>query len=109
MTDNVTPMPRSELVDLRKARNWIARWKKAQGGFTVHEGIQGIIVQIARTPDPDPEADAVLAKKAGALETELRANPNTPRLVCALVREAWQQMQAPRPANDSEPEPPEAA
>lgn len=96
-------------VTLRKARNWIARWKLIGGCFQVAAGQTGVEVSIARVADDNEAIAATQARAAGALETELAASPDTHTMVCALVRAAWTAQHMVRPANDDPAGPPDAA
>lgn len=94
---------------LRKARNWIARWKLIGGCFQVAAGPHGVEVTVARVADDNVQIAAAQATAANALEAELRAAPETHTMVCALVRAAWTEQHKITPANDDPAGPPEAA
>jgi hypothetical protein len=94
---------------LRKARNWITRWKLIGGCFQVAIGANGVEVTIARVADDSETIAATQATAANALELELAASPDTHTMICALVRAAWTEQHRIRPANDDPAGPPEAA
>lgn len=89
-----------------KAMNWIRRWKLVGGGFEVTLGLTGPEVQLLRRVDPDEKIDAIAARTASQIERHLREKPALHAAVCELAVEAWKRRAV---ANDTEPEPPEAA
>lgn len=94
------------IAELKKAQNWIGRWRKIGGSFKISLGLQGVHVQLTRAVGADEQDESERATKASALETELLANPNTQLLVSALARDAWESRnKGPAPDSDSAPAP----
>lgn len=86
----------SPLFPLKEANDWIARWRKAEGGFFCHPQPDGsVMVQLAFKHGQGAEAIEDALDMIQPLQDELFANPDLKSAVCTLIADAWNMARRP--------------